>query len=30
LGIYFLYRRLRRVSPGQKDGSPTGVTGDKE
>jgi APA family basic amino acid/polyamine antiporter len=30
LGIYFLYRRLRHVSPGQKDGSPTGVTGDRE
>ena len=29
-GMFFLFRWLRRVSPGQTDGSPTGVTGDKE
>jgi APA family basic amino acid/polyamine antiporter len=30
LGMYFLFRRLRRASPSQTDGSPTGLTGDKQ
>lgn len=29
-GMYFLFRRLRRASPSQTDGSPTGLTGDKQ